>query len=163
MLSLLLMILIVLDFLQAKAIRAQAWEAEQAVARVRDQDSRLRAQAQAEGADLSDAALQRLPQEVAFANQVIAKRVFSWTRFLTDLEETVPPRLSVHSIQLDFKNSVITISGAALTLKDLTTFIIGLEDHRAFQDAVLGHHRTLENGWVEFGLTVRYLNASTGG
>ncbi len=156
LLSLLFMGLISWDLLQAKAIEPRIAEAERAVARVRDQDSRLRLQAQADGLDLSDAALQRLPQEVAFANQVITKRVFSWTRFLTDLEEAVPPRVAIQSIRLDFKDSAIALGGSALTLKDLTALIIGLEDHRAFAQAVLVQHRVKDNGLVEFGLTVRY-------
>jgi len=163
LLSLLLIGLIAWDFQQARAIEQQSVPVEQALARTRDQDSRLQLQAQAEGLDLSDAALQRLPREVAFANQVIAKRVFSWTRFLTDLEEAVPPRVAIRSIHLDSKGSVIALAGSALTLKDLTALIISLEDHRAFQDAVLGQHRVLETDVVEFTLTVRYHSESRGG
>ncbi len=155
--------LIAWDFQQARAIEEQAAAVEQSLARVREQDSRLLLQAQAEGFDLSDAALQRLPREVAFANHVIAKRVFSWTRFLTDLEEAVPPRIAINSIRLDSKESVITLAGLALTLKDLTALIISLEDHRAFQDAVLGQHRVLESDTVEFTLTVRYHPEPHGG
>jgi len=158
LLSLIFLGLIAWDLQQAQGIAAQTAEAEQALARVRDQDGRLRLQAQAEGVDLSDAALQRLPREVAFANQIIAKRVFSWTRFLSDLEDAVPPRVGVHSIRFDVKDSMIGLVGSALSLKDLTAFIIVLEDHRAFQDAVLGQHKVQDNGLVEFGLTVRYRN-----
>ena len=163
LISLLLIGLIAWDLQRARAIEQQIIPVEQAVARVRAQDSRLQLQAQAEGLDLSDAALQRLPREVAFANQVIAKRVFSWTRFLTDLEEAVPPRVAIRSIHLDSKGSVIALAGSALTLKDLTALIISLEDHRAFQDAVLGQHRVLETDVVEFTLTVRYHSESRGG
>jgi Tfp pilus assembly protein PilN len=128
-----------------------------ALARARYQDSRLQLQAKAEGLDVSDAALQRLPVGVAFANQVITKRAFSWTRFLSDLEEAVPPRVAIHNIRLDFKDSMITLSGSALTLQDLTTLIIGLEDHRAFKDAILGRHQVQDNS-LDFTLTVRYHN-----
>ena len=158
LLSLIFMGLIAWDLQQAKTIEAQVAEVEKALARVRDQDGRVQLQAKAEGLDVSDAALQRLPVEVAFANQVITKGVFSWTRFLSDLEEAVPPRVAVHSIRLDFKDSTIALGGSALTLQDLTTLIIGLEDHRAFKDAVLGRHQVRDNGLVEFTLTVRYHN-----
>lgn len=156
LLSLLFMWLIAREVLQGRTIEAQIGGVEQALARVRDLDSRLRQQAQGEGLDLSDAALQRLPREVVFANQVITKRAFSWTRFLTDLEEAVPPGVAIHGIQLDAKGSLITLGGSALSLKDLTALIISLEDHRAFKDAALGQHRVLENNLVEFGLTVHY-------
>jgi Tfp pilus assembly protein PilN len=156
LLSLLFLGLIAQDLSQSKAIESQIVEVEQALAGARDLDNRLRQQAQQEGVDLSDAALQRLPREVVFANQVITKRAFSWTRLLTDLEEAVPPGVTIHGIQLDAKGAIITLSGLALSLKELTVLIISLEDHRAFRDAVLDQHRVLENNLVEFGLTVRY-------
>jgi Tfp pilus assembly protein PilN len=115
-----------------------------------------------EGVDLSDTAMGRLTAQVVFANDLIAKRAFSWTRFLSDLEATVPPRVSINSIRLDFKDAVIAIGGSALSLKDLTTFIISLEDHRAFKDATLLHHRVQDNDVVEFSLTVRYQSQARG-
>jgi hypothetical protein len=156
LLSLLFVGLIAWEVLQGRTIEAQIVEVGQALARVQDLESRARQQAQGEGLDLSDAALQRLPKEVAFANHVITKRAFSWTRLLTDLEEAVPLGVAIHGIQLDAKEAMITLSGAALSLKELTMLIISLEDHRAFKDAVLGQHRVLENNLVEFGLKVRY-------
>ena len=158
LLSLLLVVLIVWDFREAHAIRTQAQEMEQALARVRDQDRRAQHQAKAEGLDLSDAVLERLAGDVTFANALIAKRAFSWTRFLGDLENAVPPHVSIHDIRLDFKSAVITISGSALSLKDMTMFIIGLEDHDSFRDANLSRHRVLDGDGtgVAFSLTVRY-------
>ncbi len=162
-LSLIFVGLIGWDLLHIKTIEAQVAEAGQALARVLEQDNRLRLQAQAEGMDLSEAAVQRLPAEVAFANHVIAKRIFSWTRLLTDLEEAVPPRVAINTIQLDPKNSMIALGGAAKSLQDLTAFIIRLEEHHAFKDVALAQHRVTENGLVEFGLTVRYNRESKGG
>ena len=158
--SLLLIGLIAWDLREAGAIRAQASEVEQALARVREQDRRVLGLAQAEGVDLSDAVLARLPGDVAFANELIAKRAFSWTRFLSDLEDAVPPGVSIQHIRLDFKGLVITLSGSALSLKDLTALVISLEDHRAFQDANLLQHRVLDNDVVDFSLTVRYQSQS---
>lgn len=166
LLSLLFMGLVARDVFQSQSIEAQIVEVEQALAGVRDLDNRVRQQAQGEGVDLSDTALQRLPREVVFANHVIMKWAFSWTRFLTDLEEAVPPGVAIHGIKPDAQGSIITLGGTALSLKDLTTLIISLEDHRAFKDAVLGQHRLSENNLVEFGLTMRYespFTASTKG
>lgn len=154
--SLLLAGLIAWKIQEARAIRTQALEVEQALARVQAQDRRIQLQAQAEGVDLSDAALGRLADEVAFANDLIAKRTFSWTRFLSDLEETVPAYVSISSIRPDFKGAVIAIGGTAVGLKELTAFIIRLEDHPAFANANLLQHRVQDNDVVEFNLTVRY-------
>jgi len=47
-----------------------------------------------------------------------------------------------------------------MSLRDLTAFIISLEDHPAFMGAVLIRHRVLESDAVEFGLKVRYLSGT---
>jgi len=160
--SLFLVGLIVWNVREARAIRTQAMEVEQALARVQEQDRQVQLRGQMEGVDLSDTAMGRLTAQVVFANDLIAKRAFSWTRFLSDLEATVPPRVSINSIRLDFKDAVMAIAGSALSLKDLTDFIISLEDHRAFKDAHLLHHRVQDNDVVEFSLSVRYQSQARG-
>jgi Tfp pilus assembly protein PilN len=162
LLSLIFIVLIGWDRLQAETIREQARIVEQATARVRDQDRQLQVQAKTEMMDLSDAVLQKLPRDVAFANQLIARRAFSWTHFLHDLEDAVPAGIAIQNIKVDVKASSIAMGGAAVGLKELTAFIISLEDHQAFKQAVLGQHRTLDNGEVEFGLTVRYQRSVPG-
>ncbi len=161
-LSLLFIALIAWDWQQAEIIREQSRMVAQATARVREQDQHLQADAKAQRMDLSDAVLQKLPRDVAFANQLIARRVFSWTHFLHDLEEAVPEGIAIQNIKLDVKTSYITMGGAANGLKELTALIIGLEDHPAFQHAVLGQHRSLDSGVVEFGLTVHYKGTARG-
>ncbi len=160
--SLFLVGLIVWNVREARAFRIQAMEVEQALARVQEQDRQVQLRGQMEGVDLSDTAMGRLTAQVVFANDLIAKRAFSWTRFLSDLEATVPPRVSINSIRLDFKDAVIAIAGSALSLKDLTTFIISLEDHRTFKDATLLQHRVRDDDVVEFNLTVRYQSQARG-
>src|SRR5437763_9527764 len=108
------------DFQRLQEVQAQTAVAEQALVRDRDQDRRLQADAHAAGLDLSDAALQRMAKDVAFANQLIAKRAFSWTHFLGDLEGAIPPRVAINSVRLDVKDSAIALSGTASSLKDLT-------------------------------------------
>ena len=50
---------------------------------VRMQDHQLLVEAQQEGIDLSGPSLQQLPAEVGLANQLLTKRNFSWTQFLS--------------------------------------------------------------------------------
>jgi Tfp pilus assembly protein PilN len=119
------------------------------------------------GFDLSEARQQALPREVGFAKQLADQRAFSWTRMLSDLEEAVPPSVSLGSVALTPRESIVTLNGSALTLKDVTAFVNALENHRAFRDVVLSQHRvkesTKEEGHhyrqrpaVEFTLTVTY-------
>ena len=162
LLSLLFIALIAWDWQDVTVIREHARTVEQAIARVHEQDQRLQSHAKAEMIDLSDGVLQKLPRDVAFANQLIARRAFSWTHFLHDLEDAVPGGIAIHNIKVDVKASSIAMGGSALGLKELTAFIISLEDHPAFKQAVLGQHRALADGQVEFALTVRYQRSARG-
>lgn len=147
---------IVWNLSQVLMIHGEAGQVQLALERVREQDRLLMAQAAQEGLDLSEAAWQRLAGEVAFANQLIAERTFSWTQFLSSLEEVVPARLAIDSIRLDSKSSIIRLTGVAMSLEDVTAFTLVLQDHRAFRDPVLVQTRGVENGMVGYELTVRY-------
>lgn len=124
--------------------------------RVRQQDAQLIAEAAREGIDLSEAALRRLPTEVALANQLLEKRMFSWTKFLTGLEQAIPPRLALSSVRLDTGGTNVHLVGTAVTLEDITAFTVGLQDHPIFKDPVLAQHRVASNGLVEFEVRLRY-------
>ena len=156
LLSLAFIGLLAWDYQRLQEVQAETAVAEQALVRARDQDRRLQADGRAEGLDLSDPALQRMAKDVAFANQLIAKRAFSWTHFLGDLEEAIPPRVAINNVRLDTKESAIALNGTASSLKDLTALIISLEDHPAFHDAVLAQHHVQDDTLVDFTLTVRY-------
>lgn len=123
---------------------------------VRMQDHQLLAQAQQEGVDLSGPSLQQLPAEVSLANEVLAKRHFSWTQFLSALEAAIPRYVSIKSIQLDPASAVVHMTGSAVTMEDMTALTVTLQDHAFFHDPVLGQHRVGADGLVEFELTLRY-------
>lgn len=122
----------------------------------RDQDRQLLNEAQTTGVDLSEAALRRLPAEVALANQLLAKRNFSWTHFLSGLEEAIPPRVSIKGVRLDPASAVIHMTGAAATVEDVTALTLKLQSHPVFHDPVLGQHHLGSDGLVEFDLKLKY-------
>lgn len=124
--------------------------------RVRQQDLDLIAEARHEGIDLSEKALNRLPIEVELANQLLKKRTFSWTKFLTELEQTIPSRLALSSVRLDQAGTLVRLTGTATSLEDITTFTVGLHDHATFKDPILTQHRIGPNGLVEFDVTLQY-------
>jgi len=78
--------------------------------------------------------------KIAFANQLTEKRAFSWTRLLSELEETVPAQVSVGSVKLDFHQSRIMLDGVAGSLQDVNVFVRALQGHQAFHGAVLVKH-----------------------
>ncbi len=124
--------------------------------RVRQQDLDLIAEARHEGMDLSEEALKRLPSEVELANQLLEKRTFSWTKFLTELEHTIPSRLALSSVRLDQAGTMVRLTGTAMSLEDITAFTVGLQDHTIFKDPILAQHRVGPNGLVEFDVTLQY-------
>jgi hypothetical protein len=122
----------------------------------REQDQQLMKEAQAEGLDLSDTALRQLPAEVSLANQLLAKRNFSWTHFLSGLEEAIPPRVSIKGVRLDPASAVIHMTGAAATVEDVTALALKLQSHPVFHDPVLAQHHLGSDGLVEFDLKLKY-------
>ena len=131
-------------------------ETEARLNQARAQDQQLIDVARAAGIDLSEAALRQLPGEVALANQLLTKRNFSWTQFLSGLEEAIPPRVSIKSVRLDPASAVIHMTGAAVTVEDVTGFTLKLQSHPVFHDPVLGQHHLGGDGLVEFDLMLKY-------
>lgn len=129
--------------------------------RVRQQDLNLIAEARHEGIDLSESALKRLPFEVELANRLLEKRTFSWTTFLTELERTIPARLALSSVRLDQAGTLVRLTGTAISLEDITTFTVGLQDHATFKNPILAQHRVGPNGLVEFDVTLQYRHEGT--
>lgn len=148
------------DVVQAWGVGQEITIIEAALDQVREQDRELLARASQQGLDLSESAIQFLPKEVDFANQLIAKRGFSWTRFLAEIEQAIPARIAINSIRLDQTNSVVHLMGSALNLEAVTALTVTFQDHPRFKDPVLGQHRDGGNGVVEFDLSLRYKNRS---
>src|SRR5678815_5441459 len=123
---------------------------------VRMQDAQLLAQVQQEGMDFSGPSLQQLPTEVSLANQLLTKRHFSWTQFLSTLEAAIPQQVSIKSIRLDPGSAVVHMTGSAVTIEIVMALTVTLQDHAVFHDPVLGQHRVGLDGLVEFDLTLRY-------
>lgn len=134
----------------------ESWTIETELERTRQQDAQVVAEARQEGIDLSDGALRRLPAEIELANQLLEKRIFSWTTFLTGLEQALPPRLALSSVRLDQSGTTVHLSGTAMSLEDITAFTVGLRDHPHFKDPVLAQHRVGANGLVEFDVMLKY-------
>ena len=100
---------------------------------------------------------------MALAKELATHQKFSWTQLSNDLETAVPTRISIESVTLDFRNSSIALSGAALTLEDSSALVNGLEQHPAFQHIVLSNHKVQKKkdqkrkfSFIAFSLAVTY-------
>ncbi len=148
---------------ETQQIESEIRQDEEAISQLMETSHQFRQQVEAKGYNLSDQWLQTLPQHVAFAEELATHQKFSWTQLLNDLETAVPPRISIESVTLDFRNSSIALSGAALTLKDLSALVNGLEQHPAFQHIVLSNHKVQKKkdqkrkfSFIAFSLAVIY-------
>lgn len=148
---------------ESHEIETKILEQEIAIAQIMDISRQFRQQAEEKGYNLSDQWVQTLPQHVAFAKELATHQQFSWTQLLNDLEMAVPPNVSMESVTLDFRNSSIALSGAALNLQDLSALVDGLENHPAFQKIVLSNHKVQKKkdkkrkfSFIVFNLTVTY-------
>jgi Tfp pilus assembly protein PilN len=143
----------------------QAEQYERATERVQQINRQFAVDAQRIGVVLSQGRAQAMAREVAFANRLLETRAFSWTRFLNDLEQAVPEHISIKSVQVNFKDSSITLNGNALTLKDVTILVDELENHPAFFNVTLTQHKVQDKSHdhsstgiqpIDFSLTVGY-------
>jgi Tfp pilus assembly protein PilN len=125
----------------SRGLNKQTARYESAARRVQDANERAAQEAAKAGFDLSEAGQKTLSQDMAFTSHMLKQRAFSWTRFLSDLEEAVPPRVSIRSVALGATDATIALAGVALTLKDVTALVTGLENHPVFRNVVLSHHR----------------------
>lgn len=149
------------------ALDEQAAQYETTAVRTQEANRQFAQESLRAGFDLSETRRKALAQEVSFSRRVAEQHAFSWTQFLSDLEETVPSHVSLNSVALAPKEAVISLNGSALTLADVTAFVNALENHRAFRNVVLSQHRVQEPSrdsehqapfrpTVEFTLTVTY-------
>jgi len=97
-------------------------------------------QAKTTGIDLSEQAIQKIPQQVSFVKQVRERVGFSWTKLLTDLESSVPKRIMMNAVSLDDKTNTVLLNGSTQSLQDLNLLIHQLEKHQAFHDVILTQH-----------------------
>jgi len=149
-------IMMIWDLVQTSMTYQEAYAIQARITHVQEQDQQVLVEAKGQEIDLSESSLQRLPAEVALANQLLAKRHFSWTQFLSGLEEVIPPRVAIESVRLDPGSAVIHLTGSAVSLEDITALTVKLQDHQIFRDPVLGQHRAGSTGLVEFDLMLRY-------
>lgn len=113
---------------------------ETAAVRTETLNRQFEAQLARDGLTLPGDQIAMVQGKIAFANLLSEKRSFSWTRLLSELEETVPANVSIGSVKLDFQQSNIVVDGMARNLQDVNVFVQTLQTHRAFQKAVLAKH-----------------------
>ena len=94
---------------------------------------------------LTDEQIDAARKEIAFSNQLREKRDFSWTQMLHNLEEGMPPHVSISSVRLNFQDSTIRLQGTVKTMQDLDALVTKLNEARTFSRVGLSQHSVHTN------------------
>jgi type IV pilus assembly PilN-like protein len=97
------------------------------------------------GLTLTEEQINAVRKEIAFANQLTEKRDFSWTEMLHNLEEGMPPHVSINSVRLNFQDSTIRLHGTVKTMQDLDALVTKLNETGTFSRVGLTEHNIQTN------------------
>ena len=135
---------------------------EESLQNVEDRRHALEEELRVSGMDTSEVGIMAFTKQIGTVNSLIAEKAFSWTLFLNELEFTVPRNISVMRLQPRSAEGTMTLLGKAISLKDLTRFIIGLEDSQAFEEVFLKDQATDKEGFIEFTVEFKYRSTRQG-
>ncbi len=111
------------------------------VARVQEMNRQFADQMTQDGLTMSQNQITEVHRKVEFANNLIDKQAFSWTKLLSNLEAALPPRVSISSVRHNFRDSTIRLQGSVMTLRDLDVMVDSLESHEAFERVKVSKHK----------------------
>ena len=95
-------------------------------------------------ADYSPEKLAKLKIEVERANEIIDADRFRWTSLLGRFESVLPGDVSIHSIQPNFGERTVRLSGVARDVSALTRFVDNLLTSEDLNQAFLLSHGEVE-------------------
>lgn len=134
------------SFLQeSRSLDEQSDYYEQALARQHRVTQLLTEDMTRAGLTLTDEQINAVRKEVAFANQLTEKRDFSWTEMLHNLEDGMPPHVSINSVHLNFQDSTIRLQGSVKTMHDLDALVTKLNETGTFSRVGLTQHSIRTN------------------
>jgi Tfp pilus assembly protein PilN len=159
-LSLIVLSLLGWEGVEYRKLRLQEEEFEGRMERVLRQEEALAKEIRALGKQVDEASSKMLHKEVAFVNEIIDQKVFSWTQFLSDLEGRIPRDVAISRIQPTFATGLVRIGGTARSLKGLTDLMIQLQSDPMFEEVFLLDQKLDPKGpvadSVDFSIQFRY-------
>jgi len=129
-------------------------------ARARD----LRASAARLRASVDPKAIDVASREARLANDLIDRRIFSWTELFNRLEATLPDQVRITSIHptIDPKRGIVlTITVIAHTVESVNQFMESLEATKAFASPLSRDEQVDEQGLLEATLEAIYTPGSS--
>jgi Tfp pilus assembly protein PilN len=103
------------------------------------QSAQFRRDAQTIRQSLNSAEMTALQQAAQEANQLIERRVFSWTELFNEFERTLPPEVRITAVEPQFDvtgRMLVAITVLSRRPEDLSTFMDQLESSGRFRDVL---------------------------
>lgn len=97
----------------------------------------------------------RLQQDLASMSAVIDAKRFSWTNFLTSIEQVFPTGVALEKARYHPKDRTFILDGRAGSPESLRGLMAGLERSPAFSNPQL-KHQSVEKGVISFTVEGRY-------
>lgn len=90
------------------------------------------------------AEVERLRRRIVFANDVLDRENFRWTRLLDNLEEVVRRGITVESLRPDYREGSLRVTALARDLEDLRSFISRVQSSPHFRTVYLYEQRSMD-------------------
>ena len=106
--------------------------------------------------------LPELQAEYNYANGLIEKKYFSWSRFLSRLEQTVPAgKISITNVLPSFSANTVNIDGTAESIGDLTKFMKNIQASANFRDVYLSEQKNTAANNVSFVISFKNIDTES--
>ncbi len=138
--------LLVILALSARSYRLQADEAEKQVKELASTEGKLRPLMEER---------QQLVSNLNAMSGLLQSRRFSWTRFLSRLEEVFPEGIALTRLDFRPRELTATLEGFAQSPEALSRLMIGLQQSRSFKNPLL-KKQSMDKGILSFNVTVLY-------
>jgi Tfp pilus assembly protein PilN len=119
----------------------------------------LRASATDLKSRVDPAQMQQVSAEAQLANDLIARRAFSWTELFNQFEQTLPQGVRITAVRpevQDGRRVLLEINVIARGVADVNEFMENLEGTRAFVDALSRDERVGEQEQLEASIATTY-------
>lgn len=88
-------------------------------------------------AEITPEALRRQQESIAFANDILRRDSFRWTRLLDHLEEAAVEGVAIRGLQPDYKERSLRVRGAARGVDEMRRYLDQLIASRHFSEVYL--------------------------
>jgi len=98
---------------------------------------------------------ERIVKDLTAMSGLMEARKISWTQVLTSVEAVVPVGVALQHVELNPKDSTLTLNGMARSPESLRNLVVAMEKSASFKAPFL-KHQSLEKGNISFNVVAVY-------